>query len=121
MLILVKVFQSYGTSLDAKAKKVGFVYCFGESPILDFKLSQFTSKVYTCYFTCSQFSKLFVYFNIHLNAGGGCFKCGSPDHIAKDCTGDSTTKQNSKFTLRDDNTQRGGNRNTRQQQNAMYY
>ncbi|KAG8386601.1 hypothetical protein BUALT_Bualt03G0165300 [Buddleja alternifolia] len=45
--------------------------------------------------------------------GGGCFKCGSLDHIAKDCTGDSTTKQQSKYTLKHDNTQRGGDDNTR--------
>ncbi|GFQ04907.1 peptidyl-prolyl cis-trans isomerase cyp59 [Phtheirospermum japonicum] len=46
--------------------------------------------------------------------GGGCFKCGSTDHIAKDCTGDSTSKQmQTKYTLKDDNTQRGGDRSTR--------
>ncbi|KAK4484903.1 hypothetical protein RD792_007504 [Penstemon davidsonii] len=47
-----------------------------------------------------------------MGQGGGCFKCGSPDHIAKDCTGDSTFN-NSKYTLKDDNTQRGGDGNTR--------
>ncbi|KAG5081896.1 hypothetical protein JHK84_051934 [Glycine max] len=41
--------------------------------------------------------------------GGGCFKCGSTDHIAKDCTGDSTMKQpQAKYILKDDNAQRGG-------------
>nr|KYP35909.1 Retrovirus-related Pol polyprotein from transposon 297 family [Cajanus cajan] len=41
--------------------------------------------------------------------GGGCFKCGSTDHIAKDCTGDATMKQpQAKYILKDDNTQRGG-------------
>ncbi|KAK7407511.1 hypothetical protein VNO78_09464 [Psophocarpus tetragonolobus] len=41
--------------------------------------------------------------------GGGCFKCGSTDHIAKDCTGDATMKQPlSKYILKDDNVQRGG-------------
>ncbi|QCD85945.1 peptidyl-prolyl cis-trans isomerase-like 4 [Vigna unguiculata] len=41
--------------------------------------------------------------------GGGCFKCGSTDHIAKDCTGDATMKQpQTKYILKDDNTQRGG-------------
>ncbi|KAL2523871.1 Peptidyl-prolyl cis-trans isomerase CYP59 [Abeliophyllum distichum] len=46
--------------------------------------------------------------------GGGCFKCGSLDHIAKDCTGDPTIQQpNSKYILKDDNTQRGGDDNTR--------
>ncbi|KAG9136536.1 hypothetical protein Leryth_014381 [Lithospermum erythrorhizon] len=42
--------------------------------------------------------------------GGGCFKCGSPDHQAKDCTGDPTNnQQNTKFILKEDNAQRGGN------------
>ncbi|RDX67312.1 Peptidyl-prolyl cis-trans isomerase CYP59, partial [Mucuna pruriens] len=41
--------------------------------------------------------------------GGGCFKCGSTDHIAKDCTGDATMKQpQAKYILKDDNAQRGG-------------
>ncbi|CAK9308529.1 unnamed protein product [Citrullus colocynthis] len=35
--------------------------------------------------------------------GRGCFKCGAPDHMAKDCTGGST-----KFILKDDNVQHGG-------------
>ncbi|KAL9147038.1 hypothetical protein ABFS82_13G149300 [Erythranthe guttata] len=45
--------------------------------------------------------------------GGGCFKCGSLDHIAKDCSGDSISQPNSKYTLRDVNTQRGGDGSTR--------
>ncbi|TKY68586.1 Peptidyl-prolyl cis-trans isomerase CYP59 [Spatholobus suberectus] len=41
--------------------------------------------------------------------GGGCFKCGSTDHIAKDCTGDATMKQpQAKYILKDNNAQRGG-------------
>ncbi|KAK7313898.1 hypothetical protein VNO77_39103 [Canavalia gladiata] len=41
--------------------------------------------------------------------GGGCFKCGSTDHIAKDCTADATMKQQTaKYILKDDNAQRGG-------------
>uniref|UniRef100_A0A165Y9D0 Peptidyl-prolyl cis-trans isomerase n=1 Tax=Daucus carota subsp. sativus TaxID=79200 RepID=A0A165Y9D0_DAUCS len=40
----------------------------------------------------------------------GCFKCGAPDHIAKDCTGSPTAKhQPAKYILKDDNTQRGSN------------
>nr|XP_007140834.1 hypothetical protein PHAVU_008G145400g [Phaseolus vulgaris]ESW12828.1 hypothetical protein PHAVU_008G145400g [Phaseolus vulgaris] len=40
--------------------------------------------------------------------GGGCFKCGSTDHIAKDCTGEATMNQpQTKYILKDDNTQRG--------------
>ncbi|KAA0051093.1 peptidyl-prolyl cis-trans isomerase CYP59 [Cucumis melo var. makuwa] len=35
--------------------------------------------------------------------GRGCFKCGAPDHMARDCTGGST-----KFILKDDNVQHGG-------------
>ncbi|XP_045805339.1 peptidyl-prolyl cis-trans isomerase CYP59-like isoform X3 [Trifolium pratense] len=42
------------------------------------------------------------------NKGGGCFKCGSTDHIAKDCTGDATIKQSTKYILKDNNSQRGG-------------
>ncbi|KAL6562453.1 cytochrome P450 monooxygenase 59 [Orobanche gracilis] len=49
-----------------------------------------------------------------MGQGGGCFKCGSLDHIAKDCTGDSTSNQpRSKYALKDDNTQRGGDGSTR--------
>ncbi|KAJ1404694.1 Zinc finger, CCHC-type [Sesbania bispinosa] len=45
----------------------------------------------------------------HKGKGGGCFKCGSTDHIAKDCTGDATMKQQpAKYILKDDNAQRGG-------------
>ncbi|KAK4439606.1 Peptidyl-prolyl cis-trans isomerase CYP59 [Sesamum alatum] len=49
-----------------------------------------------------------------MGQGGGCFKCGSVDHIAKDCTGDSTSKQpRAKYTLKDDNTQHGGDGSAR--------
>ncbi|KAL8469486.1 hypothetical protein ACS0TY_032362 [Phlomoides rotata] len=49
-----------------------------------------------------------------MDQGKGCFKCGSLDHVAKDCTGDSTSKQPyTKYTLKDDNTQRGGGGSTR--------
>lgn len=54
------------------------------------------------------FSSLLIYF-----AGAGCFKCGSLDHIAKDCTGDPTAKPHSKYMLKDDSTQRGGDGFTR--------
>ncbi|KAK1357904.1 Peptidyl-prolyl cis-trans isomerase [Heracleum sosnowskyi] len=38
----------------------------------------------------------------------GCFKCGSPDHIAKDCTGSPTTKHpTAKYILKDDKIQHG--------------
>ncbi|RZC94239.1 hypothetical protein C5167_021486 [Papaver somniferum] len=44
--------------------------------------------------------------------GRGCFKCGSLDHMAKDCTGDPSVKaQNPKYVLKDGNSQRGGNEN----------
>ncbi|XP_027355090.1 peptidyl-prolyl cis-trans isomerase CYP59 [Abrus precatorius] len=40
--------------------------------------------------------------------GGGCFKCGSTDHIAKDCTADAPMRQQpAKYILKDDNSQRG--------------
>ncbi|CAH8255571.1 unnamed protein product [Arabidopsis lyrata] len=37
--------------------------------------------------------------------GNGCFKCGSTDHIAKDCVGGN---QPSKFIVKDQNRQHGG-------------
>ncbi|KAK1404129.1 Peptidyl-prolyl cis-trans isomerase [Heracleum sosnowskyi] len=38
----------------------------------------------------------------------GCFKCGAPDHIAKDCTGSPTTKHpTAKYILKDDKIQHG--------------
>ena len=44
-----------------------------------------------------------------MTTGGGCFKCGSTDHIAKDCTADATMNQQpAKFVLKDNNAQRGG-------------
>ncbi|XP_061973311.1 peptidyl-prolyl cis-trans isomerase CYP59-like isoform X4 [Populus nigra] len=46
--------------------------------------------------------------------GRGCFKCGALDHMAKDCTGDPANKhQPSKYILKDDNMQRGGDNNSR--------
>lgn len=57
----------------------------------------------------SFFSCLLIFFT-----GAGCFKCGSLDHIAKDCPGGPTAGQPlSKYMLKDDNTQRGGDRSTR--------
>ncbi|KAG4395635.1 hypothetical protein GLYMA_19G004200v4 [Glycine max] len=54
-------------------------------------------------------SKLWSQYRRKDQKGGGCFKCGSTDHIAKDCTGDSTMKQpQAKYILKDDNAQRGG-------------
>lgn len=45
--------------------------------------------------------------------GKGCFKCGSLDHIAKECTGDSASKQQpQKYVLKNDNAQRGGGNNS---------
>ncbi|KAF7824389.1 peptidyl-prolyl cis-trans isomerase CYP59 isoform X1 [Senna tora] len=38
----------------------------------------------------------------------GCFKCGSSDHVAKDCTEDAKNQQSAKYILKDDNAQRGG-------------
>ncbi|GMH10688.1 hypothetical protein Nepgr_012529 [Nepenthes gracilis] len=45
--------------------------------------------------------------------GRGCFKCGALDHLAKDCTGVSTIKQQQKYMLKDENRQHGGDDNTR--------
>ncbi|XP_077219287.1 cyclophilin 59 isoform X2 [Tasmannia lanceolata] len=41
--------------------------------------------------------------------GRGCFKCGAPDHIAKDCAQNPNTKmQPPKYTLKEENKQHGG-------------
>ncbi|XP_058775116.1 peptidyl-prolyl cis-trans isomerase CYP59 isoform X2 [Vicia villosa] len=53
-------------------------------------------------------AKLWSQYNRKDNKAGGCFKCGSTDHIAKDCTGDATVKQPTKYILKDNNAQRGG-------------
>ncbi|RCV23025.1 hypothetical protein SETIT_4G266300v2 [Setaria italica] len=40
----------------------------------------------------------------------GCFKCGAPDHIAKDCDQDGDQKNKGQnYVLKDENAQRGGN------------
>nr|GEW50693.1 peptidyl-prolyl cis-trans isomerase CYP59 [Tanacetum cinerariifolium] len=47
-------------------------------------------------------------------AGKGCFKCGSLDHIARDCTGSPDAKRAPKYTLKDDGfTRKGGNDSSR--------
>ncbi|XP_022730139.1 peptidyl-prolyl cis-trans isomerase CYP59 isoform X2 [Durio zibethinus] len=46
--------------------------------------------------------------------GKGCFKCGALDHIAKDCAGGPATKlQPSKYILKDENVQHGGDNSSR--------
>ncbi|KAK8490395.1 hypothetical protein V6N13_076410 [Hibiscus sabdariffa] len=46
--------------------------------------------------------------------GGGCFKCGALDHIAKDCTGGPVNPlQASKYILKDENAQHGGANSSR--------
>ncbi|XWS28129.1 hypothetical protein CRYUN_Cryun25bG0039200 [Craigia yunnanensis] len=46
--------------------------------------------------------------------GGGCFKCGALDHIAKDCTGVPATElHSSKSILKDENVQHGGDNSSR--------
>ncbi|CAM8924367.1 unnamed protein product [Rhodiola kirilowii] len=44
--------------------------------------------------------------------GKGCFKCGAPDHIAKDCPGEEKHLP-PKYTLKDNNRQRGGANNSK--------
>nr|CAB3468712.1 unnamed protein product [Digitaria exilis] len=40
----------------------------------------------------------------------GCFKCGAPDHLARDCDQDGDQKNKGQnYVLKDENTQRGGN------------
>ncbi|KAK3134337.1 hypothetical protein QOZ80_6AG0547820 [Eleusine coracana subsp. coracana] len=40
----------------------------------------------------------------------GCFKCGAPDHLARDCDQDGDQKNKGpNYVLKDENTQRGGN------------
>ncbi|GJR11166.1 peptidyl-prolyl cis-trans isomerase CYP59 [Tanacetum coccineum] len=47
-------------------------------------------------------------------AGKGCFKCGSLDHIARDCTGSPDAKRAPNYTLKDDgSTRKGGNDTSR--------
>ncbi|XAR56885.1 Peptidylprolyl isomerase [Bertholletia excelsa] len=60
-------------------------------------------------------AKLWSQFRRNQTAKGkGCFKCGAPDHIAKDCPGDSSTKQQPpKYILKDDDGQRGGDENSK--------
>ncbi|XP_019154882.1 PREDICTED: peptidyl-prolyl cis-trans isomerase CYP59 isoform X4 [Ipomoea nil] len=48
-----------------------------------------------------------------MGKGGGCFKCGSLDHIAKDCTAQSTQQHHPKYILKEDNRQHGGDDNSR--------
>ncbi|KAM7277383.1 hypothetical protein ACFE04_019249 [Oxalis oulophora] len=42
---------------------------------------------------------------------GGCFKCGAPDHMARDCTGGPAAKP--KYTLKENNRQHGGGDDSR--------
>ncbi|GFS45292.1 GTP-binding protein-like protein [Actinidia rufa] len=60
-------------------------------------------------------SKLWSNFRRGQSAKGkGCFKCGAPDHIAKDCTGEPSIKQQpSNYVLKNDNGQRGEDGNSR--------
>ncbi|KAH8503096.1 hypothetical protein H0E87_014416 [Populus deltoides] len=53
-------------------------------------------------------------------AGRGCFKCGSPDHMARDCTGDPANKHHPlKNILKDDDMQHGGDNNSRKERNRQ--
>ena len=57
---------------------------------------------------------ILLIFNFLLAVGTGCFKCGAVDHIAKDCTGSPTKQQQPpKYILKDNNTQHGGDNNSR--------
>ncbi|KAK9088131.1 hypothetical protein Scep_027213 [Stephania cephalantha] len=49
------------------------------------------------------------------HTGSGCFKCGSSDHMAKDCTGGAGTSgmQAPKYVLKEENAQRGGDDKSR--------
>ncbi|XP_011011214.1 PREDICTED: peptidyl-prolyl cis-trans isomerase CYP59-like [Populus euphratica] len=58
--------------------------------------------------------KLLCLYSIILTAGRRCFKCGSPDHMAKDCNGDPANKHHPlKNILKDDDMQYGGDNNSR--------
>ncbi|CAH9073647.1 unnamed protein product [Cuscuta epithymum] len=61
--------------------------------------SQSVSKLWSSYRRKDQMSK-----------GSICFKCGSVDHIAKDC---SAKQNNPKYTLKEANRQHGGDDNSR--------
>jgi hypothetical protein len=44
----------------------------------------------------------------------GCFKCGAPNHIARDCDQDAEQKpKGPNYVLKDENTQRGVNNRRR--------
>ncbi|XP_026660329.2 peptidyl-prolyl cis-trans isomerase CYP59 isoform X2 [Phoenix dactylifera] len=44
----------------------------------------------------------------------GCFKCGAPDHFAQDCDQEADDRQRgTKYVLKDDNMQRGGDNHQR--------
>jgi peptidyl-prolyl cis-trans isomerase-like 4 len=44
----------------------------------------------------------------------GCFKCGAPDHLARDCDQDGDQKNKGpNYVLKDENAQRGGNHRRR--------
>ncbi|KAL9230832.1 hypothetical protein vseg_006130 [Gypsophila vaccaria] len=55
-------------------------------------------------------SKIWNEFRRKSIQGKGCYKCGSLDHIAKDCE-DGSTIQHQKYVLKDNNQQHGGDRN----------
>ncbi|KAJ8532650.1 hypothetical protein K7X08_012573 [Anisodus acutangulus] len=48
-----------------------------------------------------------------MGKGKGCYKCGSLDHVAKDCTGDATKQQSNYVLKEEDNKQCGGDGNSR--------
>lgn len=52
--------------------------------------------------------------HFYVDVGNGCFKCGAPDHIAKDCTGGPMeNQQQQKYILKDGDRQHGGGNNSR--------
>ncbi|AQK81531.1 Peptidyl-prolyl cis-trans isomerase CYP59 [Zea mays] len=59
-----------------------------------------------------------AYFKSHIQplflTADGCFKCGAPDHLARDCDQDGEQKNKGpSYVLKDENTQRGGNHRRR--------